>query len=152
MILPNDVLLIDKNRSPLMRALGLVLGRTFMARMWTTYRLPFQRCVRITHPVGLFSPASCDGILEHELVHVAQFRRWWAPWLLPLFVSLLPLPVIFSGRWFVERPAYLCDIRNGRLTLEGVVQLLWSKYGAPWPRPLMRRWFERQLAKPPRPR
>src|SRR5690606_9052076 len=102
------------------------------------------RFVRITYPDKISAPAE-SPTLPHELVHARQFATWWGPWLLPLLAALLPLPTLLSGRWFIERHAYLQDIRAGRRTVEAAVQTLWRDYGWCWPRSLMRRWFEREL-------
>lgn len=127
-------------------------------RFWVTYRLPWMRRARITFPGGaaLADAAVRErallagwqlSVLSHEQVHVRQFATWWGPWLIPLLVALLPLPVLFSGRWFVERKAYLADIVNARLTREDAVNILWNSYGWCWPKALMRRWFDKQLRK-----
>jgi hypothetical protein len=109
-----------------------------------TYRLPFQSYVRVTHP-DLIAPMSRPDIVEHEMYHVTQFESWWGPWLIPLAASLFPLPVLLSGRWFIERWAYLGDIKAGRLTVEAAAETLWGLYGWCWPKPLMRRWFRGEL-------
>jgi hypothetical protein len=85
-------------------------------------------------------------IREHELIHVRQqcgFGLYWSA----LLYFLLPLPVLFSGRWFVEREAYLVDIVAGAKTVEQAVDILWRSYGYPWPKLLMRKWFDEQIAK-----
>lgn len=140
-----DAVLVPKALSPLMRALALVLGRGFLTDFWTTWRAPFQRSVRIGYPDTVTHPEEYAGVIVHELVHAAQFRPWWGPLWVALLAALLPLPVLFSGRWFVERHAYLLDIRDGRHSVDGAVYLLWHRYGWAWPPGLMRRWFERQL-------
>jgi hypothetical protein len=55
------------------------------------------------------------------------------------------LPVYLSGRWFIERHAFLGDIKLGRITLDAAIETLVHKYGNPWPRGSMRRWFEARL-------
>jgi len=137
--------LIRKDESLLMRALALVLGRTFLTDFWTTWKLPFQRYVRIGYPTGISKPLEHQDVIDHELVHARQFRAWGAVAVV-LLAILLPLPVLFSGRWFIERDAYLRDIRARRRSIDGAVWLLWNQYGWCWPRARMRRWFERQLA------
>lgn len=110
---------------------------------WFTRRFPFCQAV-ITHPDFVTNPKD-HPVLQHELHHVEQFSKWWAPFVLPLLATCLPSPVFFSGRWYVERWAYLADIRAGRLTIDGAVQALWSGYGWCWPKPLMRKWFKSKL-------
>jgi hypothetical protein len=115
-------------------------------RFWMTYRLPFQKMATITFPrrTGILS-MSAKGIIAHERHHVRQFAPWWGPWWVLLRATLVPLPVLFSGRWFLERHAYLDDIQRGRNTVDKVVDLLWSSYGWCWPKPLMRRWFRSRI-------
>lgn len=115
---------------------------------WMTYRLPFQKRARITHPGYNTDEAWQSPVLEHERIHAEQFGHWWGPWLIPLLAVLLPLPILFSGRWLIERPAYLADIKANRCTVDEAVQTLWQSYGFCWPRPLMRAWFLRQLGNP----
>lgn len=137
---------IRKDRDRTMRLLALVLGKSFINDFWTTYRLPFQRHVTITYPPAVTHPEARTDIVAHEMFHVRQFERPLAPVVMLLLAALVPLPTLFSGRWFIERRAYLHDIRTSRLTLERAVDILWSHYGYAWPKPLMRRWFKRQLA------
>jgi hypothetical protein len=114
---------------------------------WSTIRFPLQRATRIYHPRGIdpHDPRHA-GTLVHEMVHVErQWSRWWGPWIVPILYLLLPLPVLMSGRWWIERPAYLADIRAGRMTIDRAIEVLQTQYWRPWPRAWMRRWFERQL-------
>lgn len=143
---PIAIMIVNKGDSPLMRALALVLGRQFLTRFWTTWRLPFQRAVRIGYPAGMTrSDAAASTVVAHEMHHARQVWPWYGPlWVLPC-AALLPLPVLFSGRWWIERGAYLDDIRDGRITTEQAVDVLWRAYGWCWPRPLMRRWFTAAL-------
>ncbi len=136
---------VRKDQDPMMRLLAVLLGRSFITDFWTTYRLPFQRQVTITYPPDVADPGRHEGIVEHEMFHVRQFERFGAPLVIILLAGVFPLPLFFSGRWFIERHAYLHDIRSGRLTVERAVDILWKHYGYAWPRPLMRRWFTRQL-------
>lgn len=107
---------------------------------WSTWRWPWESRVTIYHPRGFrgtYSP-----VLPHELYHAReQWSKWWGPWLLPLLYSLLPLPILVSGRWWIERGAYLLDIQAGRLTIDQAVDTLWHDYLWPMPRFLMRGWF-----------
>lgn len=132
---------VRKDRSLLMHCLGWVLrpllGNTFMTSWWTTLGST------IYYPITVQDPAQ-HHLVEHESVHAWQFRRWG--WCAMVALTLLvPLPVLFSGRWFVERRAYLVDILGGHCTIEGAVNMLWQSYAWPWPRPWMRRWFEGQI-------
>lgn len=143
-----EVRLIAKHRSRAMRVLGLLLGRRFVNDFWTTYRLPFQSHVTVAHPPRVTRPEAHADVLAHEMHHVRQFTPWWGPVVVPLLAGLLPLPFLFSGRWFVERGAYLEDIRRGRYDVSTAVEVLWRHYAWAWPRPLMRRWFVRRLEAP----
>ena len=146
MTLPDDVILVRKDASWTMWALSWILGADFMTKWWTTYRWPFQKA-RIAFPTTLTAAQAIMKVdtLNHELVHVEQFRPWWGPPVIFALEVLFPLPVLFSGRWFVERPAFLLDIKTKRRTIDQAVDKLWTGYFYPWPRSLMRRWFEREL-------
>lgn len=135
--------LIPANKSWFRQAIRPVVS---LDRWWLTYRFPFQKRTKVTYPPRMSrAEAETSDTLQHELVHVGWFDTWWGPWAIPLLVVFFPLPILFSGRWFVERPAYLADIRAGRHTVESAVEALWRGYLFPWPRSLMRRWFISQL-------
>lgn len=111
-----------------------------MARIATTMRFPFCRAV-IAWPdrEGLGQPL---WLLHHERVHVDQFEGPWGLIKTYLLYTLLPLPVLFSGRWFVEREAFLVDIRAGVKTPQSAADMLWASYLFPWPKSWMVAWFE----------
>ncbi len=125
------------------RAIG-ELSPSFMTSFWTTVRFPGQPPV-IAYPTTVKEPLETryHGILKHELVHVNQMRTSWGLIKTTALYFFLPLPILFSGRWYVERPAYLLDIDTGRKSIDGATELLWRSYVVPWPRPLMRRWFKK---------
>lgn len=141
---------VDKESSDLMRAIGWVVGllgvRGFLTDFVTTLRLPFGMPT-------VYWPRSCGDprdkrwrtVWAHERVHVVQQAGPWGLLSSALLYVLLPLSVYLSGRWFLEREAYLLDIRAGRLTVDQAVELLWSSYVRPWPRAWMRAWFEMRL-------
>lgn len=138
---------VELRRKPddwVMKIFGAVFPST--RRMWTTYRLPFRKA-RICYPDFVVRPMAYTQILGHELYHVRQLRPWWGPLWIGLLVSIFPLPVLFSGRWFVERGAYLHDIRTGGISPERAAAILWHGYAWPWPPKWMLRWFRRELAK-----
>lgn len=133
--------------------LGRLLERIGVLKpgVWFTYRLPFQ-APTITVPQfeswlwnGDISLVGMD-VLQHELVHARAIRPWYGPALFALLATVLPLPTLFSGRWFIERHAYLADIKARRCTVDEAVTVLWDNYGMAWPKPMMRRWFDKQLA------
>lgn len=136
-----------KDKSRLMRLIGVVLG---------LFGLDFNRFWTTIGPRTIYAPVGTRltagelqrqrVIIEHELVHIGQARRW--PGWFQLSYLLLPLPFgLAYFRWVWERRAYLVDIRAGRLSIEEVVDTLWASYGWCWPRPLMRRWFEREVSR-----
>jgi len=141
----HNVRLILKTESKFMRLIGLILGRKFRESFWTTYRLPFQKLSTITYTAKSGDPMQYKSTLSHELIHVKLLDKWYGPLLGGLLVSLVPLPVLFSGRWYIERYAYLDGILNYNYDIDGVVNLLWNGYGWPWPKPLMKRWFLRKI-------
>lgn len=151
------VVLADKSDSLMMRALAAVLwpllGPAFMESFFTTIRFPLCRpriyCPR-SGPVARASRFA--QVLRHELVHVRQFAPWYGPAWVALQYLLVPLPFGLSGRWFIERDAYVVDIEHliGRghpasRAIDIAVEQLWGAYGWPWPRAWMRRWFETKV-------
>jgi hypothetical protein len=142
------VRLVAKAESRLMRACAWALrplgNRVFMARYWTTIGST------IYYPACVADPLAHAVVLEHELVHVRQWRRWGV--LMWLSYLLLPLPIglcWFRFRW--EREAYLVELAHAtdrEREITRIVDALWFGYAFPWPRPWMRRWFERTLAEP----
>jgi len=131
---------VPSSKSCVRRLLRHIIDDQF----FMTYRLPFQKRAIISYPDNHLNPEKSTCHL-HELVHVDQFNHWWGPWLIPLFAALLPLPVFFSGRWFIERNAYLLDILNDQETVDSATERLWKHYFMPWPKPLMRKWFTKKL-------
>jgi hypothetical protein len=86
-----------------------------------------------------------EETIKHETPHVDQWKKYG--FFFPMLYLLLPVPCIFAYfRWKFERKAYLINIRDGR-SIESVVQSLWSNYFFTWPKPLMRRWFEKKMGK-----
>lgn len=133
----------DKRGSLLMRFLALFLGSRFMTSAWTTMG---RRT--IWAPTG--ADLTINGLLRretiirHELIHIAQARRW--PVWFQLSYLLLPLPVGFAYfRWRFEREAYLVNLRAGQTSIDAVVDSLWGFYAWTWPKPWMRRWFAKEL-------
>jgi hypothetical protein len=117
----------------------------FLTRWWTTIRFPF--CKGVIAYAGQLDPMHCayEGILEHELMHVEQQRGAWGLFKSIMLCFFFPMPILFSGRWYIERYPYLRDIQKGRHTIEGTVENLWRYYLLAWPKPLMRAWFESKL-------
>lgn len=145
-LVASRAVLVPKAQDWLMRALGHVIGPKFMTQFWTTYRLPFCRA-RICYPVRILQPFNDIGTIDHELIHVKQLAPWWGPLWMAALAAVVPLPLIFSGRWYIERRAYLADILAGRRTIDDAVHILWSGYGLAWPKKLMRQWFEKEVAR-----
>lgn len=140
---------IKKSESKLMRFIGF-FSKKFMTEWWTTYRVPFGAAT-ITYPDDIDNPYRYRNVIMHEVVHCNQFKPWYGPIWMLLLETVIPLPVLFSGRWFVERQAYLRDILTGCSHIEESVDTLWGSYGWVWPKPLMRRWLERKFKEHDRP-
>lgn len=152
-----DVKYISKADSWLMKLAGFftkIFGVPF-SRMWTTMGS------RIYYPATMakYPAEGTDGakaawiaqhqaIIQHELVHVAQFKRWTIFGVGFLYL-IFPLPVLFSGRWWIERPAYLLDIRSGYRTPQSAAHTLTKSYFYPWPNKWMIDWFLKELTKDP---
>lgn len=136
-----------KNEFWLWRLFGR-FSDAWLTRWWTTFWVPGDSVPTIWYPTSMtFREALAhQGTIEHELIHCEQ-QSTLLGWALTVLAQVFPLPVLFSGRWFVERPAYLYDIEQKRRTIDESVEILWHAYGWAWPRPLMRRWFERELSR-----
>lgn len=140
-----NVRLIPKNKSKLMKAVG-IFSKKFMTDYWTTYRV-FGSKPTISYSVGETNPMGRMDMLEHELIHVEDMRSTWGLIKTAALYFAVPLPILFSGRWFVERKAYLHDIKAGHDSVDSAIESLWRGYIYPWPRRLMRKWFNKQLKK-----
>lgn len=147
----HNVKLMLKTKSFFMRLVSVVLGQSFMDNFWTTFRLPFQKQVTITYPksndISKYSeiPSGFMPILEHELIHAKDMASSWGLFKMFWLVWLLPLPIIFSGRWIIERYSYLNGMIKYGDDVEQAVDTLWDNYLWPWPKPLMRKWFYKKL-------
>ena len=147
----HNVTLMLKKKSWHMRFVGFFLGKNFMEHFWSTFRLPFQKKAIIVYPdsndlSGYEEiPEWAMGILNHELIHVKDMSTGWGLFKMFWLLWLLPLPTIFSGRWYIERYAYLNDIKVGRKTVESAADTLWSGYWWCWPKSLMRKWFNKKI-------
>ena len=115
--------------------------------LYMTYRFPFQKAVRITYPKYItdINNPECVNIIKHEMIHAEIFYKWWGPPVMIFLDILFPLPVLFSGRWFIERRAYLHDIHNGYRTVDSSVDALCKYYFFPWPKSKMRSWLNNNL-------
>lgn len=142
----HDVDFVCKDKLWSMRLVGFFWKR-FMTVFWTTMRFPFQRGF-VAYPVGLTeAQALADNkrwIREHELIHKKQQEGWWGLTKSFFLYFIVPLPIFFSGRWFLERGPYLNDIKNKRRTPAEAAQVLWSSYAWPWPESWMREWFTKE--------
>ena len=141
----HNVRFISKDKSWLMRLIGF-FSNTFTYNFWTTYRLPFQKPT-ITYPPDTKDPMALRyrSIREHELIHCKDMRSACGLFKIFWLFLLIPLPILFSGRWFIERYAYLHGIINYNHSIDRVINILWDSYGWIWPKSLMRRWFNRKL-------
>lgn len=142
----NDCRLVRKDTDRLSRAIGF-FWPAFLSAWWTTYRLPWWERPKILYPTTVRSPFQHPVALAHEKAHLPQTRGCWRLLWSGLLCFVLPLPVLCSGRWFLERGPYLVDIRNGA-RIPDVVDKLWRRYWWPWPARSMRLWFERQVRGP----
>lgn len=144
---------IRKTDSWLMRTIGWLLrvsgiNDRFMDHYWTTIgdRIYYPARIKQPHDLQHF------GIREHEQMHVEQFYRaglgLWPLGVVVLAVVylFLPLPLWFSGRWFIERGPHLLDIKTGRRGLTQAIEGLHKGYWRPWPKSWMREWFSDRLS------
>ena len=130
-----------KADSRMMKILGgffRVFGnKRFVESYWTTIR------DTIYYPTTVNDPYRYVMIIAHECVHVSQWRKWRALFLLSYL--FFPVPVFFAWfRWRWEREAYLVNLRpavDKEKAIERVVNDLWHDYLWPWPKKRMRKWF-----------
>lgn len=140
------VMVRDKRDSVLMQLIGamfFLLGkrRWFLDATWTTIG---PRTIWAPRGTPLDRLDRYEDIVRHELVHIAQARRWPILWQLG-YLLLLPAGLAYV-RWRSERAAYLVQIRMGTRTVEDVVKTLGGiGYLWCWPRPWMRRWFAKAV-------
>ena len=123
-------------------------GDKFMEEFATTYRLPFQSIVCCAYP-GHWDVTDpfYEDLWAHEGVHAKDLSTAWGLFKMFWLVWLLPLPIVLSGRWYIERWAFLQDIERKRFTIEEGAEMLWRDYLFAWPRPWVIRWWKAQLAK-----
>jgi hypothetical protein len=129
-----------KKHSTLMAVIAMLV-RPFNASFMETYWTTIGRT--IYYPLNVAHPIIHVDIIEHELVHIEQWNKYWLWfWFSYLFV---PFPIFVAWyRWRWEREAYLVDLNKGLCTIDAVVARLWHEYGWCWPRTWMRKWFMEQ--------
>lgn len=127
------------------RAIGKVFPPLYK-RYWTTMT------ARTIWAPAFYSTSDLEKdatTIRHELVHAEQARKY--PFFWQLGYLIVFFPVFFAYvRWVSERWGYMVNIREGGRyedTIEWAVDSLWNGYAWPWPKPLMRRWFLKQLKK-----
>jgi len=146
------IIFISKSESKFMRLINFISYPFMLGKFNTQFFTTIKNT--IYYPVvveDLFSQQYEDTI-EHELVHVEQFKKMGVI-LFFLFYIFLPLPILFSGRWFLERKAYMVQINTQKKQehkenmISLVVDSLWKNYFFPYPRSLMTKWFKKQIKK-----
>jgi hypothetical protein len=124
-----------------------------MEYMWTTVGNTIYYPDHVENPEKSWHQAT----IEHELVHVAQYKKYSVPLFLFLYL-FFPMPIFFSYfRWKFEREAYLVSAQFLRAygdpdyqIVDTLVNSLWNFYAWPWPKSWMRKWFNKELSKLPR--
>ena len=106
---------------------------------WVSARACATIGAQIYTPQG--SAAILPMMLDHELVHVAQWERygWWFA-----VVYLAGVPGFAPGCYILEREAYLANMRHGWTPERCAEELCSAKYLWPWPRRYVLRYFEQQ--------
>lgn len=129
-------------------AVRIPRGDLFMRSYATTYRLPCQKLPWAAHPDlwDVVDPRFRD-LWDHEGIHAKDMSTAWGLFKMFWLLWLLPLPVVISGRWYIERWVFLQDIERGPLTLEQAAEILWRDYFFAWPRSWAIRWWKAQLEK-----
>jgi hypothetical protein len=163
---------VRKTDSTLMRVISWVLPRQFMLHYWTTIGSTIYVPTKYDEDKdwgSLAWRARHIEVIRHEHVHVEQFATLGLAVMALLYIGpiliTLPIAVLFYGvwwlwaiaglsllgsfgfawgRWFVERTAYLVQVKTPE-DVEWAVSVLWSFYGWCWPKAWMRRWFKERL-------
>lgn len=144
-------MLIRKDKSKLMRFLNVItwpfLRGKFLNDIWTTWGKD------IYYPCDFSDDSMASKAIyaiAHEKVHVKQFEYLGKLGFL-IWYFLLPLPFFFSGRWWLEKDAYLIDLSyymSLGYTKENAVNMIVDHlsgfYFRPWPKYLMKEWFMKQ--------
>ena len=121
------------------------IPKTFMERFWTT----IGQTIYVPDSVDMSDPGwkvKHRVTIAHENVHRIQFLKYGYVLMFLIYV-LFPLPVYFSGRYFIERPAYLVSLsfypkHMHDAVIEKIVETLWENYFFAWPKSWMRKWFK----------
>jgi len=123
-----------------MRLLGRVMPKRFLTDFWTT----LGRTIYV--PDHVSDAFLYPSMVAHECTHVDQYIRHPVRFVLGYLLFPLPLGLAYC-RWRYERIAYMYNLWENPTAnnVEAIVQTLWSNYGWPWPKFLMRRWFNKQL-------
>jgi hypothetical protein len=115
-----------------------MIGKVFpqFNTFWTTINKTIYYPAHVENPLD----PKYKNIIDHELVHVDQAKKYTFPLFAFLYV-FFPLPVgLAYFRWKFEREGYLGQIRTGT-SIDRVVETL-SMYFYPWPKSWMKKWFE----------
>jgi hypothetical protein len=156
------VRIVRKDRSPLHRAIHVVLIGVTLGRMRSyldSFQTTIGKTVYVTSDWDDWTADERYVTLRHEAIHLRQFRKYTLPVMAVLYV-LLPLPLglaYFRARF--EQEAYAETIRaaaeihgleyvRGSEHREYVIgQFLGPSYGWMWPfRDSLNRWYDRILA------
>jgi hypothetical protein len=97
-----DILFIRKDKSIFMKICNIItwpiLKGRFNKYFWTTSGNIIYYPATIINP---FEPEYGTTIL-HEFVHVKQYKKYGFI-LFNLLYFIFPLPILFSGRWYIAR-------------------------------------------------
>lgn len=145
----NRCRLICKRNSELMLILDVVLiafDIENFGRMWTALRLPFGEDT-IYYPDHVEDPTTDEHLVrrKHEMIHVVQQTTAWGLFKTYVLYTVAPLPIYWSGRWDIEFPAYMIDIRAGIHTPESAAKILFENYLRPRPYKWMVDRFTQEL-------
>jgi len=122
--------------------LSILGNKTFMEQFWTTVGETIYYPSKVMNPFDEIY----DVLLQHECVHIAQYRKNKV--FFTVAYIFLPIPFFFAYyRWKYEREAYMIQLRinSSPVAIEWVVNTLWNNYGWTWPRSWMKDWFEKEL-------
>jgi hypothetical protein len=108
----------------------------------------------IYYPDAIEDPHLFPEFIEHEKVHLQQYKKYGTFGFLFLY-ALVPLPFVFAYfRWRFEREAYLVQAKmyiaekrgDAELFANEVSRTLWNYYFFTWPPSLMKGWLLKKLS------
>lgn len=145
-----------KSESKLMKFINFFIkpfNDSFMTNYWTTIFTTIYAPLSYDEFIDNdFVPVSITRVIEHEKIHIADFKKYHVFFLL---TYVFPPAIIAYGRFYWERKAYLPELQELKKNssprfesrLERVCDVLSnSEYFWTWPRAWVKKWFLKKLS------